>query len=286
MTNAAASLSILIAIFLWSSLGIVIRFSGTEIHHLIFYSLLVAISIQGLVLTRKEYRKALPSVRQLKYAFLIGFVLLINTFTFFYAYQNTSIANAILTHYTAPIIVAFLAPFILKEVITKRVILEIVIGSAGLFVMLEGFSLDQGQMPGILSGLVSGFAYALIIILVRLYSQQFHALVLSFLTNTTMAVLLLPFIRTFPMEAAWSFLVMGILHSTIAPLLYYRGLKYVSANKAAVLGYLEPVCAICLGVVFLQEIPGIRTLIGGALIIFSGYLTLKKKDRSDMRKKT
>lgn len=286
MTNNTASLAILIAIFLWSSLGIVIRFSGTEIHHLIFYSLLVAISIQGLILTRKEYRTTLPSVGQLKYAFLIGFVLLINTLTFYYAYQNTSIANAILTHYTAPIVVACIAPFILKEAITIRVIFEIILGSVGLFVMLDGFSLNQGETLGVVSGLFSGFAYALIIVLVRLYSQQFHPLVLSFLTNTTMAVLLLPFIRTFPGEAVWSFLVMGILHSTIAPLLYYLGLKYVTAHKAAVLGYLEPVCAICMGVVFLQEIPGMRTLIGGVLIILSGYLTLKQKDRSDVRKKT
>jgi len=276
VTNNTASLSILIAIFLWSSLGIIIRFSGTEIHHLIFYSLIVALTIQGLLLTKKEYRKELPSVKQLKYAFLIGFVLLLNTLTFYYAYQNTTIANAILTHYTAPIIVAFLAPVVLKEVLTARIVFEIILGSAGLFIMLDGFSLEQGQMRGVLSGLFSGVAYALIILLLRLYSSQFHVLVLCFLTNITGALLLLPFVRSFPFDSAWIFLMMGILHSTLAPVLYYRGLKYVSANKAAVLGYLEPVCAICLAMIFLKEIPGINTLVGGTLILFSGYLTLKK----------
>lgn len=275
---------ILAAIFLWSSLGIVVRFSGTEIHHLIFYSLLVALSIQGIILTRREYRQALPSVRQLKYAFIIGSVLLLNSLTFFYAYQNTTIANAILTHYTAPIIVAVLAPFILREKITMRVVSEILLGSVGLFVMLDGFSLNQGQTLGVISGLFSGFAYAIIIILVRRYSQQFHPLVLSFLTNITMAVLLLPFIRTFPTGSAWSFLVMGILHSTLAPLLYYLGLQYVSAHKAAVLGYLEPVCAIGLGILFLQEVPGTRTLAGGALILVSGYLTIKSRDGNGRKK--
>ena len=34
---------------------------------------------------------------------------MLNNLSFFYAFQNTTIANAVLTHYTAPIIVAFLA---------------------------------------------------------------------------------------------------------------------------------------------------------------------------------
>ncbi len=68
---------------------------------------------------------------------------------------------------------------------------------------------------------------------------------------------------------------MGIIHSTIAPILYFRGLQEVTANRAAVLGYLEPVCAIIISMIFLNEMPGINAIIGGMLIIFSGYLTLK-----------
>ena len=88
-------------------------------------------------------------------------------------------------------------------------------------------------------------------------------------------ILLAPFIREFPMHALWSYLFMGIIHSTIAPVLYYRGLQDVTANRAAVLGYLEPVCAILISMIFLYEMPGIHSIAGGMLIIFSGYLTLK-----------
>jgi drug/metabolite transporter (DMT)-like permease len=68
---------------------------------------------------------------------------------------------------------------------------------------------------------------------------------------------------------------MGIVHSTIAPILYFKGLQHVTANKAAVLGYIEPVGAIIIGIIFLSEHPPSISLIGGALIIFSGYLTLR-----------
>jgi drug/metabolite transporter (DMT)-like permease len=181
-----------------------------------------------------------------------------------------------LTHYTAPIIVAFLAPLFLKEIITRRIILVIIIASIGLWIMLDGLSLKENQMTGIIAGLVSGLSYAVIIIFLRLHSHKFHPLMLSFLTNAFIAILLAPFVREIPLHAIWSFLIVGIVHSTIAPILYYKGLKLVTANRAAVLGYLEPVCAITFAMLFLGEYPSAISLIGGALIIFSGYLTLKR----------
>ncbi|MFA4829254.1 MAG: EamA family transporter [Thermodesulfovibrionales bacterium] len=43
------------------------------------------------------------------------------------------------------------------------------------------------------------------------------------------------------------------------------------------LGYIEPVSAIILSMIFLSEMPGINSIIGGVLIIFSGYLTLRER---------
>jgi drug/metabolite transporter (DMT)-like permease len=270
-----SSIYILIAIFLWSSLGIFVRLSGVPVHILIFYANGVSLIIQAIILSRKNYHKQLIQVKNLRYPLILGFFSLINTYTYFYAFQNTTIANAVLTHYTAPVIVALLAPVFIGEIITKRLIVVILLASAGLWIMLNGFSLEETMAAGIIAGLISGLAYAIIIILLRKYSQQFHPLVLAFFINLFLGIFLLPFIRDIPFKAVWIFLVMGIIHSTIAPILYYKGLQKVTANKAAVLGYLEPVCAIMLSVIFLFEMPGINTILGGLLIIFSGYLALR-----------
>jgi len=271
----ASSLYILLAIFLWSSLGVVVRLSGVAIHVLIFYSIIVSIIVQGIILSRRDYRKEIPKINKLKYPMILGLVSLVNTFTYFYAFKHTTIANAVLTHYTAPVIVAFLAPLFLKEKITKKIIVVIMIASVGLWIMIGGFSLKESQIAGIVAGLISGLTYAIIIIFLRIHSQNFNPLVLCFFTNITIAILLLPFIREIPLHSLWSYLFMGIVHSTIAPILYFKGLQYVTANKAAVLGYLESVCAILLSMIFLKEIPGIHSILGGMLIIFSGYLTLR-----------
>ena len=80
MNGILPSLYILLAIFLWSSLGIVVRLSGIEVHILIFYSVIVSLIVQGIILSRKNYRKEFPGLKLLRYPLILGAASLINTF--------------------------------------------------------------------------------------------------------------------------------------------------------------------------------------------------------------
>jgi drug/metabolite transporter (DMT)-like permease len=216
---------------------------------------------------------------------ILAIISLTNTFSYFFAFKNTTIANAVLTHYTAPVIVAFLAPFFLKEKLTVKILLSIAIASTGLWIMLN-ISPEQfmslllagdANTIGIFSGLFSGFAYAVLIIVIRALAQSFNPFIMTLFLNLIIASILLPFIQI-PEDftsALWAFAVMGVVHSTIAPVLYFRGMKEVTANRAAIIGYLEPVCAILLGLIFLSEAVNLSTIIGGLMILYSGYITIR-----------
>lgn len=277
---------ILAAIALWSSLGLIIRLSGMPIHVLIFFSCAISVLLIFFTFLKKEYRKKIPKGKGLFLLLVLGPLSLINTFAFFYAYRNTSISNAVLTHYTAPVLVAFLAPIFLKEKLTWKILLAVALATAGLWFMLDVspgqfvkmISAGDRNTGGILAGLFSGFTYAVIVILFRIFAQNFSPLVMTFSQNVIIALILAPFIEISPalFSGLWAFAVMGVLHSTIAPVLYFRGMKEVTANRAAILGYIEPVGAIILGIVFLGETINYRIIIGGAMILFSGYLTLRE----------
>jgi len=281
-------LYILVAIFLWSSIPIVIRLSGVPVHVLIFFSCVISSLIMGTAFFSKKFRLAVPKGRTLFSLVILGPISLLNSFSFFYAYKHTSVANAVLTHYTAPVLVAFLAPVFLKERLTLRILLAVAAASAGLWIML-GISAGQfidlmvagdRNTGGILAGLLSGFAYAVLIILFRIFAQNFHPVLMTLSLNIVIALLLLPFVEIHQglLSDLWAFIVMGVVHSAIAPVLYFRGMKEVTANRAAILGYLEPVCVILLGVAFLGEGIDYRTIVGGFMILFSGYLTIKDYD--------
>ena len=62
-------------------------------------------------------------------------------------------------------------------------------------------------------------------------------------------------------------LVLGVLCTALAHTLFIAALRTVTAHTASVVAALEPVYGIALAFVLLGEVPGARTLAGGALIV-------------------
>ncbi|MCX7913694.1 MAG: DMT family transporter [Thermodesulfovibrionales bacterium] len=277
---------IIVAILLWSSLGIIIRYSGVSPQLLIFASCIISTSIISTFFIKRSFREAIPKGKSLLYFLAIGPVSLINSYTFFYSYQNTTIANAVLTHYTAPIVVAFFAPFFLKERLSFKIFVSIALATIGLWIMLDISIIDFFKLLiagdkntyGIMAGLISGIAYGALIIMFRFFAQNFNPIIITFFQNIIIVLILLPFIEL-PLNFSsvlWAFIIVGVIHSTLAPILYFKGMRHVTANKTAILGYLEPVSAIILGAIFLNEMITYKVIIGGVLILFSGYITISK----------
>jgi drug/metabolite transporter (DMT)-like permease len=271
-----ASLYIILAIFIWSSLGIIVRMADTHLTYIIFFPSLIAFITQTIILLSTNERKKIPMARRIPYLFLLGPVFLLNSLFFYYSFTHTTIANAVMTHYTAPIFVAVLSPILIRESIDRVIVISIIISTAGLLLMLKGFSLSEQHIKGITAGVLSGLTYAAIIIIGRTVAQEFSPLIITVFQNLAVVVLLLPFIKGIPMEIAGYFVILGLIHSTLAPLLYIRGLKEVRANKAAILGYLEPVGAMLFAMIIFEEVPRTMSLFGGILILYSGYLTIRR----------
>jgi drug/metabolite transporter (DMT)-like permease len=273
-----ASLYIILAIFIWSSLGIIVRMADTHLTYIIFFPSLIAFITQTIILLSTNERKKIPRARRIPYLFLLGPVFLLNSLFFYYSFTHTTIANAVMTHYTAPIFVAVLSPILLRESINRVIVISIIISTAGLLLMLKGFSLSEQHIKGITAGVLSGLTYAAIIIIGRTLAQEFSPLIITVFQNLAVVALLLPFIKRIPLEIAGYFVILGLVHSTLAPLLYIRGLKEVRASKAAILGYLEPVGAMLFAMIIFEEIPKTMSLFGGILILYSGYLTIKRRE--------
>ena len=148
----------------------------------------------------------------------------------------------------------------------------------------RGITLIEAPDAGMLAGTASGLAYAFIIILARKISRFHSPYVISFILNLFIVILLLPtaFMGNYSISAVslLLFLLMGLVHSTFALIIYLKGLREVKAQEAAVLGYLEPVGAILLALLILGEVPSATAAIGGLFIISAGYLVTVKTVRS------
>ncbi len=273
--------------FIWSSWGVILKITAIPVATVIFFSSLVSASVLGSLLYKKNSLSGFSYKRWAIPLIGLGILSLLNTYSFFYAYQKTSIANAVLTHYTAPVFVAFLAPLLLGERLTLRAGFSVAIATAGLWIMIGSNPMElralmmagDGNTIGIMAGLFSGLAYAFIILILRKLAQELNTLATIFFQNSIIIILLMPITLNgafnLNQETIWALLAIGLLHSTFAPFLYVSGMKYVTANNTAILGYIEPLCSITLGFLMLGEAVGLNTILGGAMILFSGYLTIR-----------
>ncbi len=287
-------LKIIAAMLIWSTWGPVIRWLNLPPVVVLFYTSLFAAFLVPLALAlRGDFPRQMFTLKH--WHLFVGLALssLANNITYFYALAQTSVSNAVFTHYTAPIFVAVLAPLLIAEHLQKVTLISLpvaVIGMALIILSGGGLTLDSSHMPGIIAGTVSGVAYAFIILLTRRLGQlrldQKAVIALLWLTTLTTAPVVFSMDYSLDLKTFLLLFLTGVLHSTTAPLMYFSALRSVLAQHAAILGYIEPLAAIPLAFLFLSEVPSLAALLGGFLIIFSGYLVVHARLRVESKLRT
>jgi len=280
-------LKIIAAMLIWSTWGPMIRWLDLPAVVVLFYtSLIASFTVPAFLASRGELHLRGIS----KYWLIFGLLVLssiLNNVTYFYSLAHTTVSNAVFTHYTAPIFVAMLAPFMISERLQKVTLVSLPIAVFGMvMIVLSGGGLRLGSedTSGIISGTVSGAAYAFIIIFSRKLSQMLmhHKAVVILPWATTVATAPMALLMDYHLNSRTAILLLitGVFHSTLAPLLYFSALRNVIAQHAAILGYMEPLAAIPLAFIILSETPSIAALCGGGFILFSGYLVIHSRLKS------
>jgi len=275
-------LKIVVAMLIWSTWGMMIRWLSLPPVVVLFYTAFIAsIAVPVVLKARGEF--ALEGVSAVWPLFcVLAFASIVNNLTYFYALAHTTVSNAVFTHYTAPVFVAVLAPFLIAERLQKVTLISLPLAVSGMVLIVlagDGIRLGEEHRRGIIAGTASGVAYALLIIVSRKLSQKLmhHKAVVVLLWITASVTAPLAFLTDHHLTARTVVLLVtgGLAHSTIAPLLYFSALRRVMAQHAAILGYIEPLAAVPLAFMFLSEFPPPIAIFGGFLILFSGYLVVR-----------
>ncbi len=273
---------IITALAIWSTWGLVVRWEGIPAAVIVFYAALFGLVFQGVFLLAARRRFKLHMGRDMAAIFLLGVCSLANALSFFYALRVTTIASALLTHYTAPVLVALLAPFMLGDRMGRATLTALAVSAAGLaLIFVRGLELSGvSGLGGAAAGAFSGLAYALVIIISRGISARHDPVKVMFLQGLVPAAALGVYLILtgglgVSLRQGLVLAFAGLTHTTLANVLYLYGIREVTAQEAGVLGYLEPVLAITLAFLFLGETPRLPALAGGALIILSGFIVIR-----------
>ncbi|VBB06787.1 Hypothetical protein LUCI_2023 [Lucifera butyrica] len=187
--------------------------------------------------------------------------------SFVAATKLTTAANAILLQYTAPVYVAILGIFFLKEKphLYDWLTIAFVIGGMVLFFQDR---VGTGGLYGNLLGIVSGISMAVMIVALR-RQKDGSPLGSVLLGNGLTFVCGLPFVFDNPPGAAgWAAIAgLGCLQLGLPYALYTIAIKKVTALEASVITVIEPILNPVWVFLFLGEVPGPWSLLGGAVIL-------------------
>ncbi|MGI6124845.1 MAG: DMT family transporter, partial [Acetivibrionales bacterium] len=187
--------------------------------------------------------------------------------TFVFSTKLTTAANAILLEYTAPIFVALLSAWMLKEKpkAIDWVTIMLVFGGMVLFFL---DSLDAKGFAGNIFGLLSGISYALFTVFMRMQKNgsPIESVILG---NAISAIVGIPFIfMSVPDFKGWLFLViLGVVQLGIPYIMYSEAIKNASALEASIITMIEPILNPIWVVLIIGEIPGVLSIIGGIIVI-------------------
>ena len=200
--------------------------------------------------------------------------------SYFVAIAHIPLATAASAYFVGPIIAMLLAVILLRETVTPRKIVSLLLGFAGTLIILRP---TREIEPGILFALAAGTCFAFYMIVTRQAAKAIDPLKMLAFQCLVGALLLTP-------QAIWSwsvpqfselpvFLAMGVL-SAGSHFLSIAAFRYAEASTLAPLVYLELLGASLIGYFAFGEVPSAYVWAGALAILAGGAILLPRKAES------
>ena len=277
-------LQLSLSMFIFGTIGIFVR-------HIPFPSSVIALARGGIgmlflllvVFFSKQKLSASDIRRNLLPLCLSGFFLGFNWILLFEAYRYTTVATATLCYYLAPVFVILVSPLILKEKLTAKKLICVAVALLGMvFVsgVLETGLPSAGEGKGILFGIAAAAFYASVV-LCNKHIHDISSYDMTIMQLGIATVVLLPYTLLtesvgdlqFTAGALGMLLFVAIVHTGVAYALYFSSMQGLSSHTIAIFSYVDPIVAIMLSALLLQEPMGISGIIGAVLILGSTLIS-------------
>ena len=261
---------------------------GMDADSVLFFRYLLAIPILGIMIKargrsfRLNRKEILPLV-------VLGLLVAASSLTLFlsYNYMDAGIASTILFVY--PIMVALIMAMVFKEKVTLQTAFCILLALAGIAMLYKNGNGATLSFTGTLLVIASALSYAIYIVGINQSSlKNVATLKVTFyilLFGVSLFLIRLDFGQAVTMPQKWymwgNLIALAIFPTAISFLCTTSAIQYIGSTPTAILGALEPVTAVIIGVTVFGEaltpriLCGILMIIAAVtLIIAGGHITI------------
>ena len=275
---------ILSAMLIWGTIGLFRRFIPLSSAFLAFSrGILGGIFLLIVMRIKREKTAERLPLRTVVRLTLTGAAIGINWILLFEAYNYTTVAVATLCYYMQPTIVILLSPVIFREKLTSKRALCAVFAIIGMFFVsgvIGGGAAQASNLKGIFLGLGAAVLYSIVVITNK-STAGIDAYRKTTIQLLSAGSVMIPYLlltggfgsMSFSAQTGILLLIVGIVHTGIAYVLYFRSMDGLKAQSIAIFSYIDPVAAMLVSAVFLNEPLSIYHIIGAILIIGSAVIS-------------
>jgi len=279
-----AKIKILAAMLTWGSMGVIVRHINLPAGRIAFVR--AVIGLLFLLLISFLLKKPFPKKELVKNQWILitsGIVLGANWIFLFEAYKHTTIAIATLSYYIAPIIITIMSALILKEKISSIKVALMITALIGLALVSGVFGPSQKNMGngmGILFGIAAAICYASFTILNK-FIKDLSSMDSTIAQFGISSFILIPYTllceNTTGIHIHWNtvllLIILGVCHTGLAFWLFFSAVRDLKAQTIAAFSYLDPVTAVLLSALLLNEKLGLYQIFGACIILGSAFLS-------------
>lgn len=173
-----------------------------------------------------------------------------------------------------PIFVMLFSAFILKEKATFDKLACIVLGMAGISLIIYKGNTGGDTVLSLTLALLASLTFGLYTVLGKLKSERVSSITMisiSFILGSLLYIPVLLYLKLpifyIPQAAILKVVYLGVFLSGIAYITYMEALKILTASKGSMVFFLKPVLASTLAIIFLGESLNAKTIIGMSLVL-------------------
>ena len=271
-------LALIASMVLFGSIGVFRRYIPLPSSFIAMTRGFVGALVLLLILFLRRRRPNGPAIRRHLLLLLVsGAAIGVNWILLFEAYNYTTVATATLCYYFAPSIVVLLSPLVLRERLTGKKILCVLLALAGMTlvsgVVPGGFG-GAGELRGVLLGLGAAMFYASVVLMNQRIAGV-EAFDRTLVQLFAAAVVILPYVLlsgdaqnlAFTPVSAVLLAIVCVVHTGLAYAMFFSSFSKLPTPTIALLSYIDPVVALLLSALFLREELTVLTAIGAVLIL-------------------
>ncbi len=259
---------------------------GVNTSSVLFYRFSMAVLMLAvmLLIERKSFR---ISGGELKTLGSLGLLFATSSITYYqsFRFMDAGIASTILFVY--PVMVAVIMAACFKEKVTASTVTAIILALAGICLLYRGDTGVSLSTTGVFLVMMSSLTYAVYIVVVNQSSIRMSSLKLTFYVLLICMMSLLAYSLTSPdlhlmlppSPRAWFFACwLGLVPTVLSLVLMTVAVHEVGATPTAIMGALEPLTAVAIGVTLFGESFTLRLAVGIVLILSAVLLIVLGKN--------